>query len=75
MKLEDLGALIKAERKKAGLTQAQLARIIGSKHSNVSVIERGHNLTIETLNAIASALNLDVKIEFVKRKNEIVKKL
>jgi transcriptional regulator with XRE-family HTH domain len=67
MKLEDLGALIKAERKKAGLTQAQLAERLGIKHSSIPPIESGKNLEFTTIQRIAEALEFDLIIEFLPR--------
>jgi len=54
-------------RKKRRMSQAQLAKKIGAKQSNVARIEAGQqNLTTDTLQKIATAFNLDLKIEFVK---------
>ncbi|MBI2099367.1 helix-turn-helix transcriptional regulator [Candidatus Uhrbacteria bacterium] len=54
-------------RKKEGISQAELAKKIGTKQSNVARIEAGEqNLTTEMLQKIASALNRDLKIEFAK---------
>lgn len=54
-------------RKKEGLSQAELAKKIGTKQSNVARIEAGEqNLTTEMLQKIATALNRNLKIEFAK---------
>jgi ribosome-binding protein aMBF1 (putative translation factor) len=54
-------------RKKEGISQAELAKKIGTKQSNVARIEAGEqNLTTEMLQKIASALNRNLKIEFAK---------
>jgi DNA-binding XRE family transcriptional regulator len=54
-------------RKKAGLTQAQLARMIGTTASVISRLEdadyEGHSLAM--LRRIAAALNKRVEIRFV----------
>ena len=54
-------------RTKAGLTQAQLGKLIGTTASVISRLEDadydGHSLAM--LNRIAAALNKRVKIEFV----------
>mgnify|MGYP001582913418 CR=1 FL=1 len=54
-------------RKKEGISQAELAKKIGTKQSNVARIEAGEqNLTTEMLQKIATALNRSLKIEFAK---------
>ncbi len=54
------GELIKAARKKAGMTQAELAQKLGISYVGVSQWERGlRNPKIETLNRIAAALGLE----------------
>jgi ribosome-binding protein aMBF1 (putative translation factor) len=53
-------------RKKRGLSQAQLAKKIGTTQSNVARLEAGNqNFTTDTLQKIAQALNKELKIEFV----------
>ena len=53
-------------RKRLGISQAQLARKIGTTQSNVARIETGQqNFTTITLQKIAEALDRDLKIEFV----------
>ena len=52
-------------RKKKHISQAQLAKKIGTKQSNVARIESGQqNLSIDTLEKIAGALGSDLKIVF-----------
>lgn len=54
-------------RKKEGVSQAQLARKIGTSQSNVARMENGEqNFTTETLRKIASAFKRELKVEFVK---------
>lgn len=51
------------KRLKRGLTQAQLARRIGTKQSAIARLESGtYNPTIETLEKVAKALNARLKI-------------
>ena len=53
-------------RKQKRMSQAELARKIGTKQSNVARLEAGQqNLTTETLQKIASVFDRDLKIEFV----------
>ncbi|MFC1612722.1 helix-turn-helix domain-containing protein [Patescibacteria group bacterium] len=54
-------------RKQAGISQSDLAKKIGAKQSNIARMEAGEqNFTIATVQKIASALNRNLKIEFVK---------
>src|SRR5439155_13993102 len=65
-----IARLIYQARTKAGLTQAQLARVIGTKQPVISQLEdanyRGHSLTM--LRRIADALGKRLRIEFVDRR-------
>lgn len=52
-------------RKKKKMSQAQLAKKIGTKQSNVARLESGNqNFSIETLDKIAQALNCKLNIKF-----------
>lgn len=54
-------------RKQKRISQAELARKIGTKQSNVARMESGQqNFTTDTLQKIAEVFNRDLKIEFVK---------
>jgi len=54
-------------RKKKKMTQAELAKKIGTKQSNVARMESGNqNFSIETLQKIASVLGKNLKVEFTK---------
>lgn len=57
-------ALIKA-RVESGLTQADVARILGVKQPAVARIEAGKNVSLKTLGKYAKALHRRVKIELV----------
>ena len=53
-------------RKEAGLTQKQLAELMGKPQSTVARLESGtHNPKIGTLHDVAKALGKDLKISFV----------
>lgn len=53
-------------RKKKKMSQKELAEKIGTTQSNIARIEAGQqNFTTNTLNKIAFAFNLDLKISFV----------
>src|SRR6266540_4827189 len=61
----DIAAQIILYRTRHGLTQADLARRVGTSHSAISRIESGqHKTSVETLRRIADALNLRLKVTF-----------
>jgi len=64
----ELAELIYAARKRAGLTQAQLAEAVGTKQQVISLLEsadyQGHSLSM--LERIAKALHSKVEIRFVR---------
>jgi len=50
-------------RKKKKISQAQLAKKIGTSQSNIARMESGRqNFTIELLNKVAQALNKELKV-------------
>jgi len=52
-------------RKQKNISQAQLAKKLKTKQSNIARIEAGkQNLSIQTLNSIARALNSDLTVNF-----------
>ena len=54
-------------RKQKRISQAELAKKIGTKQSNVARMETGQqNFTTDTLQKVAKALNRDLKIMFTK---------
>jgi len=54
-------------RKKKRMSQAVLAKKIGTKQSNIARMESGEqNLSINTLQKIAQVFNKDLKISFWK---------
>lgn len=54
-------------RKKEGLSQADLAKKIGTSQSNIARMEAGEqNFTTETLYKVASALGRELRIDFVR---------
>ena len=55
----DYGKQIKELREKAGMTQADLAKVIGVDHSNISQIETGERgLNVKKADKIAAALGV-----------------
>ena len=60
--LKLFGNRIKELRKKSNITQEKLAEIIGIEQQQICRIERGGCFTtIETLEKLADALNVDIK--------------
>jgi len=54
-------------RRQKRMSQAELARKIGTKQSNIARMEAGQqNFTTDTLQKIAAVFKRDLKIEFVK---------
>lgn len=78
MENKNLGMIIREERKKKGLTQAQLGKLIGLKESRVSKIEHGAPITPEVasfiLGKLGSALQIHVvdKVGFNQEESEFV---
>ena len=63
-----IGYQIFLARDKAGLTQAELAKRIGTRQSNISRLEQGdYNFTLEMLEKIAKALRAEIRIELVTK--------
>jgi len=57
-----------AARLKKGLTQEELAKIVGTTQSTIARIERGgQNVSIRTLTKLANALDSKVKITIQPR--------
>lgn len=68
-----LGECIRLERKKAGLTQAQLGKLIGLKESRVSKIENGYGkpITPEVASFILSKMGSTLQFDVVgSRRND-----
>lgn len=54
-------------RKKKKMSQAELAKKIGTKQSNIARMETGQqNFSIDTLQKIAQVFNKDLKVSFGK---------
>ena len=62
MENKSLGMIIREERKKKGLTQAQLGRLIGLKESRVSKIEHGAPITPEVASFILGKMGSALQI-------------
>lgn len=69
MENKSLGMMIREERLKKGLTQAQLGKLIGLKESRVSKIEHGAPITPEVASFILSKMGSTLQIKVVDDKN------
>jgi ribosome-binding protein aMBF1 (putative translation factor) len=59
-------------RQERGMTQADLAKAIGTRQANVSRLERfDANLTLGTLEKVARALGVNLEIGFVAQENAV----
>lgn len=62
---------LRAAREKAGVSQTNMAELLGVKQSSVAGFENGAGaLSTETLRKYSQALGLDVTISFIKRKRK-----
>ena len=65
---QQLGKRVREIRKRRGLTQAQLAEIVGLSDNFISMIERGTgHPTLEVVGRIANVLEVDLPELFEKR--------
>lgn len=64
-----LGTLIRMERKKAGLTQFQLGRLIGLGEARVSKIENGAPITPEVADYILGKMGSELQLNVVTKRN------
>src|SRR5690606_42025462 len=59
--LARIGALIRSARQHEGLTQAQLAELLGTSQSAIHRIEQGgQNITLDMLTRISAALDSEI---------------
>ncbi len=63
--INNIGALIRDERIRRGLTQEELGRKVGVGKAQISKIESGKGLTIKTVTKVLEALNLSAYIRLV----------
>lgn len=62
---EELARLVIKHRAGLGLSQAELARRVGTSHSAISRIEGGrHRMSLDTLQRLAGALNVRLVVGF-----------
>lgn len=64
-----IGAMVKVLRRQAHMTQGELAELCGLSRASITNIELGNQtLSVQTINAIASALGYEVQVRFVRPK-------
>ena len=62
MRIENIGALIRRERTRRGMTQEELGERVGVGKTQISKIESGRGLTIKTVTKLLDALNLSASV-------------
>lgn len=62
-----LGTLIRLERKKAGMTQAQLGRLIGLGEARISKIENGAPITPEVADYILGKMGSELQLKVIRK--------
>lgn len=68
----ELAKMLIACRNADNLTQKQLSELTGIDQADISKIENGNaNPSIKTLTRIASAMNMNLKIEFVPKTQNV----
>jgi HTH-type transcriptional regulator/antitoxin HipB len=68
---KQLGTILRKERKAAGLSQAQLGSMIGSRQATVCQVEAGKpGARIQTILDLLAALGLGLKIVVRRRQSE-----
>lgn len=72
--INNIGALIRDERIRRGLTQEELGRKVGVGKAQISKIESGKGLTIKTVTKVLEALNLSAEIRLVSS-NKVDKRI
>lgn len=69
---KNIGNLIRSKRKELGMTQTQVAEIVGLTMQHYSRLERGEYIpSLQTFINIAENLKLDINIFDVSQKNKI----
>jgi UDP-N-acetylglucosamine 1-carboxyvinyltransferase len=67
--MQQIGDIIRALREQKGLTQRELAQMLGSKQPYINRIEQGkQSISIRQLHKIASALDCYLDIRITSRK-------
>jgi transcriptional regulator with XRE-family HTH domain len=67
-----LAAGLTALREQAGLSQREMAKLIGVSQPRVAAIEHSRNVTIEVLDQYVNAVGGTLEVNFVKGKSKIL---
>ncbi len=73
--INNIGALIRDERARRGMTQEELGARIGVGKAQISKVESGKGLTIKTVNKVLEALDLSATIRLTDSHREIDKRV
>lgn len=65
-----LGTCIRLERKKIGLTQSQLGKMVGLGEARISKIENGAPITPEVASYILGKMGSELQLKIVNTENE-----
>lgn len=70
IKSTTLGTCIRMERKKAGLTQLQLGKMVGLGEARISKIENGAPITPEVASFILSKMGSSLQLKVINQQND-----
>ncbi len=69
VQINKIGALIRNERLRRGMTQEELGTKVGVGKAQISKIESGKRLTIKTVNKVLEALDLSATVRLIGAKS------
>ncbi|MBD8347744.1 DUF3791 domain-containing protein [Dysgonomonas sp. HGC4] len=69
VQINKIGALIRNERLRRGMTQEELGAKVGVGKAQISKIESGKGLTIKTVNKVLEALELSATVKLVNARS------
>ena len=61
-RIDNIGAMIRKERWRRGMTQDELGELVGVGKAQISKIESGKGLTIKTVSKVLTALGLSASV-------------
>ena len=64
-RIDNIGALIRSERTRRGMTQEELGKKVGVGKAQISKIESGRGLTIRTVTKVLDALGLSASVRLL----------
>ena len=69
IEINKIGALIRDERMRRGMTQEELGAKVGVGKAQISKIESGKGLTIKTVTKVLDALNVSASVRLVSSRS------